>query len=89
VSTTGERTGETLVIPGHGAVASEADTVAYRDMIVGVRDRIQSMIGAGMSLRQIQAADPTADFDPRFRVFTGTWTVTQFVEAIYQDLTSK
>jgi glyoxylase-like metal-dependent hydrolase (beta-lactamase superfamily II) len=89
VSTSGERAGETLVVPGHGAVATEADAVAYRDMIVGVRDRIQRMIDAGMSLRQIQAADPTADYDPRFRVYTGTWTVTQFVEAIYQDLASK
>ena len=36
--------GGTMVIPGHGRNADEADVVEYRDMITIIRDRIDAMI---------------------------------------------
>ncbi len=78
--------GGTLVIPGHGRLCDEADVVEYRDMVTIVRDRIQNMIEMGMSLKQVQAAKPTADYDGRYGATSGLWTTEQFVAAAYESL---
>jgi glyoxylase-like metal-dependent hydrolase (beta-lactamase superfamily II) len=78
--------GGTIIIPGHGRIADEADVVEYRDMITIIRDRIQDMIRKGMTLQQVQAARPTRDYDGRYGAATGAWTTTMFVEAAYRDL---
>ena len=78
--------GGTLVIPGHGRLCDEADVVEYRDMVTIIRDRIKSMIGMGMTLRQVQAAQPTADYDGRYGATSGRWTTEQFVAAAYESL---
>jgi len=78
--------GGTLVIPGHGRLCDEADVVEYRDMVTIVRDRIASMIEMGMTLRQVQAAKPTADYDGRYGAASGFWTTDQFVAAAYESL---
>jgi glyoxylase-like metal-dependent hydrolase (beta-lactamase superfamily II) len=77
--------GGTIVIPGHGRLSDEADVVEYRDMVTIVRDRIQAMIDEEMNLRQVQAAQPTFEFDPRYGR-AEQWTTEQFVEAVYRDL---
>lgn len=81
--------GGTYVIPGHGRIGDEADVVAYRDMMVFVRDRVQDMIGKGMTLDQVKAAKPTLDYDPRYGSDKGPWTTAMFVEAVYRDLSQK
>ena len=58
--------GGTMVIPGHGRLADEADVVEYRDMITIIRDRIQDVIKKGMTLEQVKAARPTRDYDGRY-----------------------
>jgi cyclase len=78
--------GGTLVIPGHGRVSDEADVVEYRDMVTIIRDRIKSMVEMGLSLQQVQAAKPTADYDGRYGAATGLWTTEQFVAAAYESL---
>jgi hypothetical protein len=81
--------GGTLVIPGHGRIADHAEVAYYRDMVYIVRDRIQDMIGKGMSLAQVKAARPTRDYDARYGTTTGPWTTDMFVEAAYQSLNKK
>jgi len=81
--------GGTLVIPGHGRLADEADVVEYRDMATIIRDRIQSMIDMGMTLRQVQAAKPTQDYDGRYGATSGFWTTEQFVTAAYESLSQQ
>ena len=81
--------GGTLVIPGHGRLCDEADVVEYRDMVTIIRDRIRSMADMGMTLRQVQAAKPTADYDGRYGATSGRWTTEQFVAAAYESLKSK
>ncbi len=76
----------TMVIPGHGRIADEADVVEYRDMVQIVRDRIADMIGRGLTLEQVQAARPTLDYDARYA--TEYWTTAMFVEAVYKSLSS-
>jgi hypothetical protein len=44
------------------------------------------MIEMGMTLRQVQAARPTADYDGRYGATTGFWTTEQFVAAAYENL---
>jgi cyclase len=78
--------GGTLVIPGHGRISDSADVAYYRDMVTIIRDRIQSMMRKGMTLQQVKAAKPTADYDPRYGSTTGPWTTEMFIEAVYTTL---
>ena len=54
---------DTIVIPGHGPVTNYETLANYVAMLRTVRDRIQAMIDAGMSLKEVSAAKPTANFD--------------------------
>ena len=78
--------GGTWIIPGHGRLCDAADVASYRNMLVMIRDRIQSMIKSGMTLDQVKAAKPTLDFDRRYGADTGSWTTNMFIEAVYQSL---
>ena len=84
-----QQEGGTFVIPGHGRVGDEADVLEYRDMVTIVRDRIQDMVGRGLSLAQVKAARPTLDYDRQYGADAGPWTTSQFVEAIYADLSAR
>jgi cyclase len=75
--------GGTLIVPGHGRICDIADVAYYRDMVTIVRDRVQAMIKKDMSLDQIKASKPTADWDPRYG------SGDRFVEAVYRSLTQK
>ena len=85
--TVSERQGEggTLVIPGHGRVGDEADLVEFRDMVTLTTDYVREMIKEGKSLEQIQAAKPTAGYDPLYGSDRGS-TPKQYVEAVYREL---
>jgi cyclase len=76
----------TLVIPGHGRLADQPDVVYYQQMTIIIRDRVQDMIGRGMTLDQVKAARPTRDYDTRYGRTTGPWTTDMFVEAVYASL---
>jgi cyclase len=78
--------GGTMIVPGHGRIADEADLAEYRDMLTIFRDRIQDMIKRGMTLEQIKAARPTMDYDPEYGSTSGLWTIDMFVEAMYKSL---
>jgi cyclase len=75
--------GGTMIIPGRGRIADEADLVEYRDMLTIVRDRIQDMVKKGMTLQQIQAARPTRDYDGRYG------SGSSLIEAAYRDLSRR
>ena len=81
--------GGTMVIPGSGRLADEADLVEYRDMVTIIRDRIQDLIKKGMTLEQVKAAAPTRDYDGRYGSDSGDWTTMMFVEAADRDLSRK
>ena len=78
--------GGTKVIPSHGRLCEEADVVEYRDMVTIIRDRVQALIDAGMSLEEVQAARPSLDYDTEYGSDTGFWTTEMFVEAVYRSL---
>ena len=75
--------GGTLIVPGHGRICDIADLAYYRDMVTIVRDRVADMIKRDMTLDQVKAAKPTADWDPRYG------SGDRFVEAVYRGLSNK
>jgi glyoxylase-like metal-dependent hydrolase (beta-lactamase superfamily II) len=78
--------GGTLVIPGHGRISDSADVAYYRDMVTIIRDRVRAMKDQGLTLQQVRAAKPTADYEPRYGAASGPWTTDMFVEAVYGSL---
>ena len=78
--------GGTLIVPGQGRLSDAADVAYYRDMVTIIRDRVKAMVDKGMTLEQVKAARPTADYDPRYGTATGAWTTDMFIEAAYVTL---
>ena len=81
--------GGTIVVPGHGRVCESAELVEYRDMVTIIRDVVQDMIAKGMTLAQIQAAEPTKGYTEGYGADSGPWTTKMFVESVYKSLTAK
>ena len=59
----------TVVIPGHGPVGDRSQLVAYRDMLVSVRESVARLKRKGKTLAEVQAARPTAEFDAQYGDF--------------------
>jgi cyclase len=78
--------GGTTVVPGHGRICDKSDIVDYRDMVTIIRDVVQDMSKKGMTLDQIQKANPTRGYRNRYGADSGPWTTAMFVEAIYKSL---
>ena len=76
----------TLVIAGHGRVCDQYDVVEYRDMVTIVRDRVRTLKKAGMALNQIRAASPARGYTRRYGSDSGSWTTSNFVDAVYQTV---
>ena len=79
--------GRTLLVPGHGRVADYAELVEYRDMVTTITDNIEALVKKGLTLAQVQQANPTAGYRARWGRESGPWTTARFVEAIYHGLT--
>lgn len=74
----------TRFIPGHGPLATRADLVRYRDMLVTVRDRISRLVAQRRTLPQIIAARPLADLDAQWG--QGFLKPEQFLGIAYESL---
>jgi glyoxylase-like metal-dependent hydrolase (beta-lactamase superfamily II) len=62
-------TAKTLVVPGHGPVATRADLVEYRDMLIEIRANVAALKGQGKTLQEAVLARPTAAFDRKWGQF--------------------
>jgi glyoxylase-like metal-dependent hydrolase (beta-lactamase superfamily II) len=60
---------KTVVIPGHGPVGSKSDVTEFRDMLVGIRQKVAALKKQGRSLDETVAAKPTAAFDAKWGQF--------------------
>ena len=54
---------DTKIIPGHGALATQDDLIAYRAMLATALERLQSLKNAGKSVDEAIAAEPLADLE--------------------------
>ncbi|MCA3018865.1 MAG: MBL fold metallo-hydrolase, partial [Rhodocyclaceae bacterium] len=57
---------QTKIIPGHGPLATKADLIVYRNMLVSTIGKIKALVKQGKTLDEIVAAKPTAEFDERW-----------------------
>lgn len=57
---------DTKIIPGHGPLATKAQLVAYRDMLIVVRDNVKKLVDEGKTVREAIAAKPTASTDAKW-----------------------
>ena len=53
----------TKIVPGHGPLATKADLMVFRDMLVTSHDRIKKLYDEGKSEEEVVAAKPLADLD--------------------------
>ena len=72
---------ETKIIPGHGELAGPEELRAFRDMLMAVRDRVQTMVNENKSVDDVVAANPAGAFET-------TWQgdKDRFVKAVYYSL---
>ena len=77
-------TNKTIVIPGHGPVGDKSQLIEFRDMLVGIRDKITGLKKEGRSLAEVLAAKPTADHDKKW----GDWVIdgATFTSLVYQGV---
>ncbi|MFC7477759.1 MBL fold metallo-hydrolase [Dankookia sp. GCM10030260] len=63
-------TDRTIIVPGHGQpVSNRAELQAFRDMLVGIRGNVAALKRQGLSVAEIVAARPTADWDAKWGGF--------------------
>ena len=53
---------DTIIIPGHGPLATRADLILARDMLADSQARVRKLVDAGMSEDEIVAENPLADY---------------------------
>jgi len=62
-------TDKTIIVPGHGDVGRKTDLIAWRDMLVAVRDKVAGLKKQGKSLKEIQETKPTGEYDAKYGGF--------------------
>lgn len=54
---------ETVIVPGHSAIANKADFIHYKNVIFEARDKVAIHIKQGKSLEEISAAGISPAYD--------------------------
>jgi len=75
---------DTKIIPGHGPVGTQADLIAWRDMLKSVIGSISTAIKAKRTLAEIKASKPAAKWEVKGGFISGD----AFTEAVYASLTA-
>jgi len=78
---------ETVIIPGHGSIASKADLVKYRSIIFELRDKVDMMVKQGKTLEEIQASGFSKEYDEVMG--SGFINPERFAEILYGSLTKE
>lgn len=81
--------GGTLVIPGHGRTADQADLALYRNMLTIIRNNVQYYKNQGKTLQQVLDLKPSEGYDQRWGGTGGSWTTRDFITAVYETLPAK
>jgi glyoxylase-like metal-dependent hydrolase (beta-lactamase superfamily II) len=71
---------DTKILPGHGGVSTRMDVMAFRDMILDVKARVEPMVANGMSYEQVASSNPTADYNAQYG------DPDRFLRAVYTEL---
>ncbi len=76
---------KTKIIPGHGAVATKADLLAYRNMVAEIIGKVEAGIKSGKTLEAIKAERPADGYGVSP---SGFITADRFVETVYNMVKS-
>ncbi len=76
---------DTIIIPGHGSLATKADVKLARDMLADSQSRIRKLVDAGLSEDEIVAKNPLADYHEVWN--WGFITTERMTRSIVQSLT--
>jgi glyoxylase-like metal-dependent hydrolase (beta-lactamase superfamily II) len=77
-------TDKMIVIPGHGAVGTKADLILFRDVMVGLRDKVAALKKQGRTLAETLAAKPGAGTDEEWG--NGFINPNRFIPLVYQGV---
>ena len=77
---------DTKIIPGHGPITDRDDMIEFRDMLVGIHDRVSALVLEGLTLEQVIAAEPSADYDERWAGPRGS---VGLITAAYNEINSQ
>ena len=53
---------DTIIIPGHGALATKADLILARNVLADSQARVRKLVDAGMSEDEVVAENPLSDY---------------------------
>ena len=76
---------DTIIIPGHGALASRADLQAALDMLVDAEGRVEALVLEGKTEKDVLAANPLADYHDTWN--WGFITTERMTRTLYRSLT--
>ncbi len=74
----------TKIIPGHGPLSNKKELEAYMAMLVSVRDKIRAGVTKGLTMEEVVAQKPTAEYDQNLG--DGFLSPENFVKILYSDL---
>jgi len=74
----------TRIIPGHGPITDRNGVIAQRDLVLAMRDKLAPLVKQGLTVEQVLATKPTAEFDAK--VPQAEQTSEQFVRWLYSEL---
>ncbi|MGB7219291.1 MAG: MBL fold metallo-hydrolase [Vicinamibacterales bacterium] len=81
--------GGTVIVPGHGRTADQADVALYRNMLTIIRNNVQYYKNQGKTLQQVLDLKPSEGYDQRWGGAGGSWTTREFLTAVYETLPAK
>ena len=76
---------DTIIIPGHGELASRDDLQVALDMLVDAQSRVEALVLEGMTADEVVEANPLADYHDTWN--WGFITTERMTRTLYRDLT--
>jgi cyclase len=82
---------DTTLVPGHGQIIKRTSIAPYKEMILGVRDKVQQLIAQGKTEQEVLAANVTAPYDAKvpggnLTAGAGLTSAQRFVSEVYEEL---
>jgi len=78
---------DTVIIPGHGPLASKADLQASVDMLVDAEARVEALVLEGKTEEEVLAANPLADYHDTWN--WGFITTERMTQTLYRSMTTE
>lgn len=77
---------DTIIIPGHGELASRADAMKTLAMLKGLKSKSEKAIADGKSLEQYLETNPSVEYDADFQQRDGQGK--SFAESVFKQLSN-